>query len=90
MREGMTDGQLEFIKSYDFMRLGQAINHESWAAAGMAAQRMRMKAEELELADFSRLLQNLKLAVARREKKSCLDILAQITAKRVQLLKNQL
>jgi hypothetical protein len=84
----MTEQQIIFIKSYDFMRLGQAINHENWSGAGMTAQRMQKQAAELEMPDFERLFRNLKMAAAHREKKTALDILAQVTAKRVQLMES--
>jgi hypothetical protein len=82
----MTEAEKEVLGGYDFMRLGQNINHENWAGAGMAAQRMQAKAEATGMDDFVRLLKNLKMVIGRKEKKAALDILAQITARRVRML----
>jgi hypothetical protein len=82
----MTEAEKEFLDGYDFMRLGQSINHENWSGAGMAAQRMQAKAAAAGMDDFVRLLRNLKMAIGHKEKKVALDLLAQITAKRVHML----
>ena len=34
-----TKEQIEYLKSLDFMRLGQAINREQWQAAAMTIRR---------------------------------------------------
>ena len=82
----MTQEQIIFLRSYDFLRIGQAISHQNWTSAGMCVQKLQKQAMNLELKDFERLFGNLKLAVAHREKKTALDILAQITARRVAAL----
>jgi hypothetical protein len=82
----MTEAEKEVLGGYDFMRLGQNINHENWAGAGMAAQRMQTKAEAAGMDDFVRLFKSLKMVIGRKEKKAALDILAQITARRVRML----
>jgi hypothetical protein len=82
----MTEAEKEVLSGYDFMRLGQNINHENWSGAGMAAQRMQAKAEAAGMDDFVRLFRNLKMTIGRKEKKAALDILAQITARRVRML----
>ena len=82
----MTEEQIAFLKSYDFMRLGQAIVHGQWQSAVMAVRRMESKAKELGLADFARLLGNLRLIIMRKEEAQAKQILSTITAKRVQLL----
>ena len=35
-----TNEQIEFFKSLDFMKLGQAINREQWQAAAMTIRRL--------------------------------------------------
>jgi hypothetical protein len=82
----MTEAEKEVLGGYDFMRLGQNINHENWAGAGMAVQRLQAKAEAAGMDDFVRLFRNLKMVIGRKEKKAALDILAQITARRVRTL----
>lgn len=82
----MTEEQIAFLKSYEFLRLGQSISHQNWTAAGMCAQKMHRQAMNFELKDFERLFRNLKMAVARKEKKPALDIMAQIIARRVAML----
>ena len=39
----------QFIGGYDFMRLGQTVNHERWESAMMSIRRMSMQAESLGL-----------------------------------------
>lgn len=77
----------EFLKCLDFMKLGQAISHGSWQAAGMCAARMQRNAKEAEIHDFDRQLIGIKQCVANRNKKEALDILAVMTSKRVTMLK---
>lgn len=48
----MTEEQIAFLKSYEFLRLGQSISHQNWTAAGMCAQKMHRQAMNLELKDF--------------------------------------
>lgn len=36
----------DFCKSLDFMKLGQAINHNNWRAASSVLQRMQKQYEE--------------------------------------------
>ena len=76
----------EFLKSPDFMRLGQSISHASWQAAGMCASRMQKNAKEADIHDFDRQLIGIKQCIANRNKSEALNILALITAKRVQLI----
>ena len=82
----MNEEQIAFLKSYDFMRLGQAIVHGQWQSAAMTVRRMEAKAKELELGDFVRTLGNLRLIIMRKEEVQAKQILSTITARRVQLL----
>ena len=78
-----------FLKSLDFMKLGQAIEHENWQVAGMTAQKMQKRAKEAGIDSFDRQLSNIKQCVAQRNKKQAQDILAVIVAKRTQLMKRE-
>lgn len=77
----------EYLKSLDFMRLGQSINHGVWQAAGMTAARMQKNAKDAEVHDFDRQLIGIKQCIANRNKSEALNILAVMTSKRVQMLK---
>ena len=83
----MREEQIAFIKSYDFMRIGQAVSHGQWQSAAMTIRRMEIKARELELTEFARPLAGLKQAIMRREEAQAKQILSLVVAKRVQLLK---
>ena len=49
-----TKEQIDFLKSLDFMKLGQAINRGQWQAAAMTMRRLDMKAKEAGMNDFER------------------------------------
>lgn len=76
----------EFLKSKDFMKIGQSIEHGAWQIAGMTAQRMQKNAKEIELSTFDRQLIGLKQCIASRNKTEALNILSLIVTKRVQML----
>lgn len=78
----------EFLKSKDFMKLGQAIEHGNWQVAGMTAQRMQKNAKEAGITDFDRQLIMLKQCLAGRKKTEAQNTLASIISKRVSLLKD--
>lgn len=77
----------EFLKSYDFMKIGQAIAHDNFQVAGMTANRMLQKAKELQDDFFIRQLTNIRQCIAARNKKQAQNILAIMVNKRAQLLK---
>ncbi len=77
----------KFLHSYDFMRLGQAINHNQWQAAAMNIQRMSRTAKELELSTFDRPFTGLRQAINRRDLESAKQALATVISKRVMMLK---
>lgn len=79
--------QQEFLKSYDFMKLGQAINHANWQIAAMTLQRMQKKAAELELSVFDRQFTNIRQCIIHKQGKQAKDILALVIARRAQMLK---
>ena len=84
------EDQLElFLKSLDFMKLGQTIEHENWQIAGMTAQKLQKHAKEAGTALFDRQFINIKQCIGQKNKKQAQDILAVIIAKRTKLLKER-
>ena len=79
--------RLEFLKSYDFMKLGQAINHKNWQVAAMTIQRMQGRVQELGLEMFERQCTGIRQCILHKNDKQAKDILALVMAKRAQLLK---
>ena len=77
---------LIFLKSYDFMKLGQAIEHGNWQVAAMTSQRMQKAAQELEMDMFVRQLTNIRQCIMHKQGKSAKDILALMVARRAQML----
>lgn len=82
----MSEEVLTFLKSYDFMKLGQAVNHGNWQVAMMTLQRMQKKTQELEFDMFERQFMNIRQCIIHKQGKQAKDILALIMAKRAQLL----
>lgn len=82
----MSEDALIFLKSYDFMKLGQAINHENWQVAMMTLQRMQKKTQELEMNAFEKQFMNIRQCIVHKQGKPAKDILALIMTKRAQLL----
>lgn len=84
---GYTQEQCDFIKSLDFMRLGQALNHEQWQSAAMIVRRMDMKAKEAELTGFERQFTGIRQCINRKDKAQAKQVLSIVVNKRVQILK---
>ena len=78
-----------FLHSYDFMKLGQAINKNQWQIAAMTIQRMSKQAKELGLDEFDRPFTGLRQAINRREVVGAKQALAVIISKRVRLIENE-
>ncbi len=76
----------EFLKSKDFLKLGQAIEHNNWQVAGMTVQRIHKNSKEIGLSEFDRNLIMIKQCIASRKKTEAQNALAHIIAKRVQML----
>lgn len=76
----------EFLKSKDFMKLGQAINHKNWQVAGMTCMRLQKNAAEAGITEFTLNLTGLKQCIIHKEAKQALDILAVVVSKRVKML----
>lgn len=82
-----TKEQCEYIKSLDFMRLGQAINHEQWQSAAMIVRRMDMKAKEIGLSGFERQFTGIRQCINRKDKAQAKQVLSIVVNKRVQIVK---
>lgn len=86
--DDMEAARLEFLKSYDFMKLGQAIHHQNWQAAAMTVQRMQKKIQELGLLTFERQFTGVRQCILRKQGRQAKDILALVMAKRAMMLKD--
>ncbi len=74
-----------FISGYDFMRLGQAVNHMQWESAMMCIRRMSMQAEKLGLDCFARQFTGLRQNIARKDMQETKNILSLVITKRIQI-----
>ena len=75
-----------FLRSYDFMQLGQAINRKQWQAAGMKIQKMSAKAKKLGMTGWNNQLMGMRQNIARKNDSEALQILSLLITKRVKLL----
>lgn len=78
--------QIEYLKSLDFMRLGQAINREQWQAAAMTIRRLDMKAKEVGMTDFERNFTGIRQCINRKDGNEAKQILAVVVNKRAKYL----
>lgn len=83
----MTEEQLTFLHGLDFLKLGQAVNHEQWQTAAITAQRMERIIKRTGLSDMERNMMGLKQAIRCINQIESKQILSQLVAKRVRLLK---
>lgn len=81
-----TNEQIEFFKSLDFMKLGQAINREQWQAAAMTIRRLDMKAKEVGMNDFERNFTGIRQCINRKDSNEAKQILAVVINKRAKCL----
>ena len=81
-----TKEQIDFLKSLDFMRLGQAINREQWQPAAMTIRRLDMKAKEVGLTDFERNFTGIRQCINRKEGNEAKQILAVVINRRAKYL----
>lgn len=81
-----TKEQIEFLKSLDFMRLGQAINRQQWQSAAMTIRRLNMKAEEAGMSDFERNFTGIRQSINRKDGNEAKQILAVVVNKRAKHL----
>ena len=85
----MKEEQMRFLKSFDFLRLGQAVNHGQWQSAAMTLRRMESQAKQAGFSEFERPFAGLRTAILRKNPEEAKQILARVVAKRVQLLDTQ-
>ena len=76
---------LTFLESYEFMKLGQAVNRGQWDSAMMTLRRMEQKVKKLEIREFEQPMKGLRLAVSGRNVLQAKQILAMLVAKRVRM-----
>lgn len=82
----MENKKLEFYKSLDFMKLGQAINRGNWQVAAMTARRMEQNAKNAEITEFNQQFIGIKQCINRKDAISAKQILAIMVAKRAKYL----
>lgn len=75
----------KFLGSFDFMRLGQAVNAGRFESAAMCIRRMGMEAEKLGLECFQRPFTGLRQNIARKDMQEVKNILSLVIVKRIQL-----
>ncbi len=80
------DKQKAFLSGLDFMKLGQAINHEQWPSAAMIIQRMSKNAKDAGVMEFDRLFTGIRQNINRKNPYEAKQLLALVVNKRVQLV----
>lgn len=83
----LTEEQITFLKGMDFMKLGQAVNHGQWQAAAMTVRRMENEIRQNGLTELQRNLMGISQAIRCKNQNQAKQILSQLVAKRVQMLK---
>ena len=78
--------QIDFFKSLDFMKLGQAINRRQWQAAAMIIRRLDMRAKEVEITEFEKNFTGIRQCINRRDGNEAKQILAIVINKRARHL----
>lgn len=81
-----TKEQIEFLKSLDFMRLGQAVNRGQWQSAAMTVRRMDEKAKTAGMNEFERNFTGIRQCINRREQQEAKQIMAVVVNKRAKYL----
>lgn len=75
-----------FVRSLEFMRLGQAISHKQWQAAAMKANKLTKEIQKLGITGFERPMTGVRQNVNRKNGEEALQALSLIINKRVKLL----
>lgn len=81
-----TKEQIDFLKSLDFMRLGQAINRGQWQSAAMTVRRMDEKAKVAGINEFERNFTGIRQCINRKEQQEAKQIMAVVVNKRAKYL----
>ena len=77
---------MEFYKSLDFMKLGQAVNRGNWQVAAMTARRMEQNAKNAEISEFNQQFVGIRQCINRKDAIGAKQILAIMVAKRAKFL----
>ena len=77
---------MEFYKSLDFMKLGQAVNRGNWQVAAMTARRMEQNAKNAEISEFNQQFVGIRQCINRKDVIGAKQILAIMVAKRAKFL----
>lgn len=80
---------VDFCKSPDFMKLGQAIHHKNWRAAFSVLQRLQKQYEETGEELFGRSFVNLRQCLLRKDRQAAKSALAVVIARRTRILNGQ-
>lgn len=80
---------MKFLRSLDFMKLGQAINHEQWQSAAMIVRRLDMNAKEVGFVDFERQFTGLRQCINRKDVYEAKQIMAIVVNKRAKYLNSE-
>ncbi len=75
-----------FVRSLEFMRLGQAISHKQWQAAAMKANKLTKEIQRLGIIGFERPMTGVRQNVNRKNGEEALQALSLLINKRVKLL----
>lgn len=78
----------EYLKKMDFMKLGKAISESNWQIAMMTVSRLQNDAKTLEITEFDNYYPRLRQCIAAKNRLQGLNIMSQITSKRVSLINN--
>ena len=79
-------GQIKaFLEGQDFLRLGHGINGANWNSVMMNVRRIKGTCGRLGITCFDRWLSGIGNCAQRRNKEEAVQLMTQITAKRVQL-----
>ena len=76
----------QFIHSYEFLQLGQAIKRKQWQAASMKVQTMSAKAKNMGMTGWEHLFTGMRQNINRKNESEALQIMSVVTAKRVKLM----
>ena len=82
----MEDKRVEFYKSLDFMKLGQAVNRGNWQVAVMTARRMEQNAKNAEISEFNQQFVGIRQCINRKDAIGAKQVLALMVAKRAKFL----
>jgi len=86
MKKEFSDEQISFLKSLDFLKLGQSIQHENWQVVLMCTKRMENGAKECGMEEFLHWFTGIRQCAFQRNKASALQLMTLVTGKRVQYL----